>query len=236
MTYTKDNIVLQPLPINSRFVDISGQVFGRLTVLGYAGSDVRGKARWWVECACGNTSQTKGESLRSGETKSCGCYNIELREARKFTHGKSGTPEHRIWEGMKWRCLNPNNPAYSDYGGRGIVICARWLDGEDSKHGFVCFLEDMGKRPSSRHSIERRDVNGNYEPNNCYWGTDEEQANNKRNSIFLTFRGKTQTLQQWCKELNIPRMRAYFRIKRGWTDPEQIFFAPSQAGRNQYSK
>lgn len=112
-------------------------------------------------------------------------------------HRKTGTPEHLAWINIKRRCYNQKNASYPAYGGRGIVMCDRW------KNDFLAFLDDMGSRPSDQHSIDRIDVNGNYEPGNCRWAVNSTQCNNKRNNVMLTHEGKTQTLSQWAKELGI---------------------------------
>ena len=117
---------------------------------------------------------------------------------------------------MKSRCNNPNNNQYSDYGGRGIRVCERWSTFEN-------FLADMGERPTPKHSIDRIDVNGDYCPENCRWATKEEQNNNKRNCILVTYNGKTQNFKQWCKELNLPYYCAIHMYKSGKrTFPEII--------------
>jgi hypothetical protein len=123
-----------------------------------------------------------------------------------ITHRKTGTPEYLAWINIKRRCYNTANASYPDYGERGIVMCDRWKD------DFLSFLEDMGERPSDQHSIDRIDVNGNYEPSNCRWAIDAIQRNNKRNNVILTHEGKTQTLAQWAKELGINTDTLWRRI------------------------
>lgn len=125
-----------------------------------------------------------------------------------ITHRKTGTPEYLAWINIKRRCYNKNNASYPAYGGRGIVMCERW------KNDFLAFLEDMGKRPTEQHSLDRIDVNGNYEPDNCRWALDNIQYNNKRNNVLLTHNGKTQTMSQWAKELGINNDTLWRRIKR----------------------
>jgi hypothetical protein len=127
------------------------------------------------------------------------------------THGLSTIPEYWVYAGMKRRCYNKNEKAYSNYGGRGIKVCDKWLK------SFESFLKDMGKRPSPKHSIERRDVNGNYEPSNCYWATDLQQANNTRANHKVTINGITKNISQWRKELNMPSSTYQNRINRGWS-------------------
>jgi hypothetical protein len=119
------------------------------------------------------------------------------------------SPEYNSWSGMKDRCLNPNNHRWHRYGGRGISIDPSWLS-------FAQFLSDMGPRPSLRHSIERRDNDGNYEPGNCYWATPIQQQNNMRQNVRIEFEGKTQTIAQWAREtgLNPGTIRA--RLRRKW--------------------
>lgn len=125
-------------------------------------------------------------------------------------------PEYTAWQEIKRRCYNKNCIGYSDYGGRGIEMCDRW------RNDFKSFLADMGKRPSEEYSIERQDVNGNYEPENCKWATLFEQANNKRNNRFITYEGKSLTCSQWSRLTGIPRIVIYNRLYMGW-DAERIF-------------
>jgi len=115
---------------------------------------------------------------------------------------------------MRKRCYNPSNKQYKDYGGRGIKVCDRWLD---NKHGFENFLQDMGPRPSSKHSIERRDNNGNYCPENCYWATKKEQSRNTRRNCWLSAYGKTIILTDWAQELACHYTVIIYHLRRGKT-------------------
>jgi hypothetical protein len=183
-----------------------GTRFGRLTIhkcLGRAG--VRNELQYDATCDCGSESKPFHSNLISGRTASCGCTH------RK--HGMTDTPTFKSWLSMRGRCNNPNDPTFALYGGRGITVCERW---NDQVNGFSNFLADLGERPSLKYSIERINTDGNYEPGNCRWATQSEQANNKRTNHTLTFAGKTQNITQWSKETGIPRITISKRIDAGW--------------------
>lgn len=132
------------------------------------------------------------------------------------THGLCRAPEYVIWNSMRQRCDSKTCKAYERYGGRGITVCERWKFGENGKTGFECFLNDMGPRPSKRHSIDRTNNNGNYDPKNCRWATYKEQANNKRDNVLLTFKGRTMTVTAWAELIGIKGATLEKRFILGW--------------------
>lgn len=171
-------------------IKISGQRFGRLVAVSDAGRDKHGKRVWKFRCDCGNDHIAVGSSVTRGKTQSCGCAKPEVARANgragsakvaasKTRHGRSVgkttyyIPEYGIWKSMRQRCLNPRSKDFPAYGGRGIRVCERWSD-------FANFISDMGERPTVNHSIDRVDPNGNYEPSNCRWADDFQQAANRR--------------------------------------------------------
>ena len=173
-------------------IDITGLRFGMLVVLKKDESPHR-KLRWWCKCDCGVTKSVDGSSLRGRRSTSCGCQRRDKLSESSITHGRSGTREYRIWKNIKARCLNKNLPTAQHYSGRGISMCAEW------ENSFVKFFMDMGPIPSQKHSIDRIDVNGNYEPGNCRWATQQTQARNTRirKDNLTGCRGVT-----WCREKN----------------------------------
>lgn len=197
-----------PIPVDPRFLNHTGQRFGRLVVLSYAGR-ATGGTRWNCVCDCGTATISAGGKLRGGQTKSCGCLCHELLSKFNKTHGQRWTRLYSVWRTMKARCLRKNVSCFPDYGGRGITVCGRWRD------SFAAFLADMGPEPSLKHTIERRNNNRGYEPDNCYWATPKQQGRNKRNNRVVTAKGKTQCLSAWEEELGLRSGAVSARIARG---------------------
>ncbi len=195
-----------------------GSRFGRWTVIGPMFRSEKSQRLWPCRCDCGTLKDIQESSMLRGNSKSCGCYRRDDTKARFTTHGytteannKGRAGEYRIWHGMKQRCLNPNYPAYPDYGGRGVTVCEPW------RTSFESFLADMGPRPSPRHSIERIDNDKGYEPGNCRWATPLDQSRNRRSNRVLTFRGQTKPVSAWASELGIKAAAIINRLDRGWS-------------------
>jgi len=197
---------------NKRFKDLTGQVFGRLTVRYHYGKNKHSHNLWYCECECGNHSTPTTNDLLRGKTNSCGCLANELTVERNTTHDMADTRLYRIYAHMKDRCLNPNDKNYIHYGERGIKIANEWSDFE----GFRDWALKNGYQENL--TIDRIDVNGGYEPSNCRWTTMKVQGNNKRDNIFIVYNGKRQTLKQWAEELNVKYSTLYYRIvKKKWS-------------------
>lgn len=203
-------IVFHPHAENKRFVDLSGKSFHFLNVLGYAG-----RYYWWCQCVCGTVKTVAGCALKAaGGIKSCGCKRRELVGNANRTHGMYRSDEYKIWQKMHRRCYDTNCKQYGRYGGRGIVICELW------RNSFEEFYKSVGPRPSKKHSIDRIDNNGNYEPGNCKWSTMMEQTRNRSSTVFLTFNGKTMCVTDWALFLGVPAGTLYTRLNCGWS-PER---------------
>lgn len=195
-------------------IEMTGRVVGRLTILRTAGTNNHGDRLWLARCSCGKTKILPATDLSSGNTKSCGCLRREMGFAP--THGEANkSREYRAWLSMKNRVKNSKQQNFHNYGGRGITICARWLA------SFTAFLADMGRCPTGC-SLDRKDNEGNYEPENCRWVTFREQAENRRRTIFITHSGTTLCAEAWSRETGIPRQTILRRHRRGLT-PLEIF-------------
>lgn len=197
-------------------LQLVGKRFGRLVVVSKDPvNNPSNNSRWNCVCDCGKYTTVVGSKLINGHTSSCGCLYEELKVQfgkRFIKHGLCGSQEYGIWCNIKARCLNKDSEYYDRYGGRGITICDRWKD------SFQNFYADMGPRPSPMHSIDRKNNNGNYEPDNCRWATQLEQANNRRSNHFYEHNGISKTLAQWSREYNIAPHKLYKRlIVRGWS-------------------
>lgn len=204
---------------NRPLKDYAGIVFGRLTAIILVERDITSSNNhiWKFRCECGVEKNIRIQFVRNGNTSSCGCLARELLVKRNTTHGKSRLHhiEYKVWKDMRTRCSNINNKEYHNYGERGIVVCDRWKS-------FANFLEDMGSKPSPFHSLDRIDVNGNYEPSNCRWADIETQANNKRCTPKILFNGEEKTMQQWCRALNIEHSKVAYRLSTGKTLEESF--------------
>lgn len=191
--------------------EMAGCTFGDWTVLHRSDKTNRtGQVRWVCRCACGVERDVIGTTLRNGTSTGCGCRTFRQFAAALVTHGLSNTPEHRIWIAMRARCRNPTTTKWTIYGGRGITVDPRWND-------FATFLKDMGPRPSARHSIERRDGNLGYTPENCYWATITQQNRNTARNRFLTYEGETMTIAEWAERKGMSYGALSNRIKDGWS-------------------
>ena len=199
-------------------VDLTGQSFSRLTVVGLVR---RGPRHWLCKCSCGKDAEVRQDRLLAGRTKSCGCLHRELMLATTRLGHES---EYDIWKAMKQRCCNPSSKDYYRYGGRGISMCQRW------KLSFNAFLADMGIRPSKNHSIDRIDNDGNYEPGNCRWATASQQARNKRRDQLIEWNGQSLCVRDWERVLGFKRDVVRQRLKAGWS-VEDALTAP-KAVRN----
>lgn len=165
---------------------------------------------WKFKCDCGSEKIINSKDVKSGKIKSCGCLRKELLIKRKLRHGFCGTRVYKIFIGMHTRCSNKKAQSYSRYGGRGISICKEW-------GSFENFIKDMGQPPSNKHSLDRINSDGNYEPNNCRWSTQKEQCNNQKRNKVISFSGLTMNLGEWASFLGIKRSTLGNRLNNGWT-------------------
>lgn len=192
------------LPTHARFKNLTGQRFGRLIAVAYAGKTRRGQSLWTCRCDCGKEIVAMNGHLKTGHTTSCGCMRVVCVQ----THGEAYTREYTIWYSMVQRCTSPKHKQWPDYGGRGIKVCDRWLN------DVRAFIEDMGRREEGM-TLERIDNDGNYEPGNCRWATRRDQARNRRSSRILTLDGVTRCLQEWAEVSGLKHATIARRLKHG---------------------
>lgn len=202
--------------------DLTGQRFRHLIVL----TKIAGRAQSLCRCDCGNSITVANKKLLNGNNGSCGC----MRGKARLTHGKSrlspcgpSTPEHQAWTGMRQRCYNPNAQRYPRYGARGIIVCARW-------HDFAMFLADMGPRPEGM-TLDRKNNNGNYEPDNCRWATRKQQQRNHSRNIILSYNGESMTIIEWSEALGLNAGTLSGRFHKGWSHERILTTRPIKTGR-----
>ena len=208
-----------------------GKRYGRLLVTGF--SHKVGRLYYYnCLCDCGKEVVKSSTYLFHPQTfphQSCGCWHREVNIKASQTHKMSKTPTYKTWCEIKHRCYNPNCSQYKNYGARGIKMCDRWF------YSYESFLEDMGERPEGM-SIDRIDVNGDYEPSNCRWADLETQCNNRRNNICIEYNGETKTLMQWCDEYKMDYVLVRTAYHRGRHSFEELIDAYKNHGRLRYKK
>lgn len=216
-------------------VDLTGQKFGRLTALYDTGKKTASRnCIWMCKCECGNSVEVDTGSLRSQHTKSCGCWISDRMSKLNFKHGGSKDRLFEVWLGMHKRCTDRNSPQFKNYGGRGITVGPEFKEYEDFKRwAYANGYDENAKRGEC--TLDRIDVNGNYEPSNCRWVGYDVQANNRRTNDLISFNGKTMTRSQWERELGFGRGVLAGRIRSGWA-VERMLTEPPQKRRSPHSE
>lgn len=187
--------------------DLAGTIVGRLTVIEFVGSQ-KGHAMWRCKCSCGTEKICAASNLVRKHTLSCGCHKRDALTKHGECKVSGKSPTYRSWASMVSRCTDPNVKEYKNYGGRGIRVCERWQD-------FRNFKADMGARPP-KTTLERKDTNGNYTPDNCCWADWHTQGNNRRNNHFVTVCGEPMTMMQASRKLGIHYGRIRYAVKKNW--------------------
>lgn len=205
-----------------RAVDKSGQKFGRLTVLSYAGRDERNIVMWLCKCECGNFVKVRGYELGK-RTNSCGCLKREIFDTGKsaVTHGMSKTRLYGIWASMKTRCYVKGRDSYAYYGGRGIKVCEEW---KDSFETFRDWALNNGYKDEL--TLDRINGDGDYEADNCRWVTIIEQQSNKRNNVFLDVNSEKHTASEWSRMIGGSTHLVSGRLRRGWSVEDAVTIPP----------
>lgn len=207
--------------VSGVFRDRTGDQYGRLTVIGLSTRLERRSNgiynRFWnCLCDCGNTVEVCSGNLPSGHTQSCGCFKAERIHEGTYKHGLIHTSEYWAWSSMRRRCYDTNDKGYKNYGARGITVCDRWIE------SFENFISDMGMKPSPKHSVERKNNDSGYSPENCIWGTRAQQNSNRRNTRKLEHDGKNLTLMEWSQITGIKYFTLVRRVNKGWSPSDVI--------------
>jgi hypothetical protein len=202
-------------------LQLEGQKFGELTVVALSADRGPNGIRLWVcSCSCGKTAAVRPGSLKSGRTKSCGHRRVT---AGKRTHGAYKDKEYEVWNNMRQRCNNPKHPEYKNYGARGISVCVAWSS-------FETFLADMGRRPFPKAHLDRRNNDGNYEPTNCRWVTNKQNARNHRRNRVLTHNGESLAVSEWAERLGVYRGSILKRLRLGWSVADAVTLSRQTKG------
>lgn len=202
------------MPRSTR-VDLTGKVYGRLTVIAFRPDDTK-NAHWLCRCRCGRETVVRASCLTTGYTKSCNCLAREASSVRNRKHGLRSRPEYEVWRLMVRRCHDPRSTSYRDYGARGISVCPRW------RASIEAFISDMGPRPSKKHEIDRINNDRGYEPGNCRWTTRLIQSRNKRDTILVEYRGKVSPLSELARKSRVNYDTIRYRLRAGWSAEDAL--------------
>lgn len=227
--------------MSRKCIDLTGNKYGRLTVIerseSYISKSGIPKVKWLCKCDCGNTVNVLGVDLRRGNTKSCGCLNLEksiekishYNKEHKSIHGHRNDRLYFIWESMKQRCNNPNCKEYNYYGAEGKIVCEEWQE-------FMPFYDwSMANGYADNLTIERIDRKKGYSPDNCKWATRKEQANNRRSNQLIEYKGRTQTMKQWAEEFGINYNTLWSRINKHDWNVTKAFTTPTRTKKTPVS-
>lgn len=221
MNQAEEPIALLPVPSNVQ--SLIGHKYNQFTVLAYAGFQ-KGKTCWVCQCECGSQKVIRGNNLRTGTSRNCGCVRRKKITERCTKHGMATKAnrsfEYGVWAGMLTRCKNPENPLYRNWAGKGVKVCQEW-------QSFENFHRDMGNSPSKKHSLDRINSNGDYCPENCRWADRTTQNNNRRDNIRVSWQGRTWTITELATFVGVPRKLLAQRISNGW-DLEKALRTPKQ--------
>ncbi len=208
----------EPIPSVHNFNNLTGLVIGLLKIICYSGRQ-KNHSVWGCECICGNRIYILSSNLVRGNTLSCGCFHSAAISKSRLKHGMSGTPEYITHKSILARCSRSN--CNNNHFERGITVCDRWKYGDGDRDGFECFYEDMGNRPEGM-SIDRRDNDGNYEPDNCRWATKKQQARNTSKTKYVEFQGKLTSVRDALDITGTKPGTYYARIRRGVLPQEAL--------------
>lgn len=215
--------------------DISGRRFGKLVVIKPTGDKKGNNYLWLCKCDCGRTIVTKSANLTSGGTQSCGCLRIKNITKHGGTHERL----YKVYSSIKGRCYNKNSPYYKNYGGRGIKICNEWLGRNVGYSNFKKWALSSGYNELAKKgecTIDRIDVNGNYEPSNCRWVNQKIQQNNRRNNKKIEYNGEIKSLSEWCDILGYKKSGISHLLNKGYTLEEIINFRKNNQSSYNYKE
>lgn len=205
----------------SRLIDLTGQKFGRLKVIGRAKNKGK-RVCWKCQCNCGRIAIVTGHELKAGDTKSCGCLRKETTSALNKIHGDYETRLYRIWAGIKTRIFNENSKDFTGYGAKGINLCDEWANSFEEFKNWA-----MSNGYADNLTIDRIDNDKGYSPDNCRWIKNSEQSANRKSNHYITYNGQTKTISEWAKILNIERAALSRRLnKLGWSVEKALTTPP----------